>query len=70
MSSEQNFRDFSGCPVVKTSPSRTEGAGSITSGEAKIPHALRPKNQNIKNNTVTNSIKALKIKTAKLWTHH
>ena len=32
--------DFPGGPVVKTSPSNGQGA--------KIPHALRPKNQNIK----------------------
>ena len=33
-------RDFPGGPVVGTSPSSAEGA--------KIPHAARPKNQNIK----------------------
>ena len=38
-------------------------AGSIPGHAAKIPHASWPKNQNINNrsNTVTNSIKALKM---------
>ena len=34
--------DFSGGPVVKTSPPNAGGAGSIPSWEAKIPHALQP----------------------------
>ena len=34
--------------MVKTSPSNAGGAGSIPCGGAKIPHALGPKNQNIK----------------------
>ena len=34
--------------MVKTSPSNAGGAGSIPGRGAKIPHALRPKNQNIK----------------------
>ena len=41
-------RDFPGSPVVKTSPSNAGGAGSIPGRGAKIPHASRPKNQNIK----------------------
>ena len=41
-------RDFPGCPVVKTLPSNAGGAGSIPGQGAKIPHALWPKNQNIK----------------------
>ena len=40
--------DFPGGPLVKTSPSNAGGAGSIPGLGAKIPHALRPKNQNIK----------------------
>ena len=38
-------------------------AGSIPGHAAKIPHASWPKNKNINNrsNTVTNSIKALKM---------
>ena len=40
--------DFPGGPVVKTSPSNAGGAGSIPGRGAKIPHASRPKNQNIK----------------------
>ena len=41
-------RDFPGGPVVKTSPSNADGAGSIPGQGAKIPHASQPKNQNIK----------------------
>ena len=41
-------RDFSGGPVVKTSPSNAGGVGSIPGQGAKIPHALQPKNQNMK----------------------
>ena len=40
-------RDFPGGPVVKTSPSNGRGVGSISGRGARIPHALRPKNQNI-----------------------
>ena len=40
--------DFPGGPAVKTSPSKTGGVGSIPGQGIKIPHALRPKNQNIK----------------------
>ena len=40
--------DFSGGPVVKTSPSNAEGAGSISPWGTKILHALWPKNQNKK----------------------
>ena len=42
------MRDFPGGPVVKTSPSNAGGAGSIRDWEARIPHALWSKNQNIK----------------------
>ena len=41
-------RDFPHGPVVKTPPSNSEGVGSIPGRGAKIPHALKPKNQNIK----------------------
>ena len=41
-------RDFPGGPAVKTSPSNAEGVGSIPGQGARIPHALGPKNQNIK----------------------
>ena len=34
--------------MVKTSPSRAGGAGSIPGRGAKIPHASWPRNQNIK----------------------
>ena len=40
--------DFPGGPVVKTSSSNVGGVGSIPGWGAKIPHALQPKNQNIK----------------------
>ena len=42
------WRDFPGSPVVNTSPSSAGGSGSIPGQGAKIPHASRPKNQNIK----------------------
>ena len=32
-----------GGPVVKTSPSKAEGAGSIPGWGSKVPHALEPK---------------------------
>ena len=41
-------RDFPSGPVVKASPSNAGGAGSIPGQGAKIPHASRPKNQDIK----------------------
>jgi len=40
--------DFPGGPVVKTSPSNARDAGLIPGRRAKIPYALRPKKQNIK----------------------
>ena len=48
LGSKQSVGDFPGCPVVKTSPSSAGGAGSISGRGAKIPHALLPRNQNIK----------------------
>ena len=42
------FRDFPGGPVVETSPSGAEGAGSIPDWGADVQHVSRPKNQNIK----------------------
>ena len=44
----QYYRDFLSEPVVKTLPSNAEGASSIPGWGAKIPHALGPKNQNMK----------------------
>ena len=43
----KKWRDFPGGPRVKTSPSNAEGMGSILGQEAKLPHALWPKHQNI-----------------------
>ena len=37
--------------MVKASPSNARGAGSILSRGAKIPHALKLKNQNLKKKT-------------------
>jgi len=53
------WRDFPAGPVVNTSPSNAEGAGSIPGLGTKIPYALWPRNQDINNisNIVTNSIK-------------
>ena len=45
---QTGYQDFPGGPVVKTLPSIAGSAGSIPGQEAKIPHALWPKNQNIK----------------------
>ena len=45
---KQEGGDFPGGPVVKTSPSNAVGVGSIPGQGAKIPHALGPKKQNIK----------------------
>ena len=44
----KEIRDFPGGPVVKTLPSNAEYVALIPGGGAKIPHALWPKNQNIK----------------------
>ena len=53
--------DFPGGPVVKTLPSKAGGAGSILGQGTKIPHALGPKNQNIKQKPYCNkSVKTLK----------
>ena len=41
-------RDFGNGPVVKTSPSNARGVGSIPGWGAQTPHALWPKNDNIK----------------------
>ena len=45
---EFNSRDFPDSPVIKTSPFNAEDMGSIPDQGTKIPHALRPKNQNIR----------------------
>ena len=44
------FQDFPGGPVVKTSLSNAGGVGSIFGQGDKIPHALGPKTQDIKQN--------------------
>ena len=41
-------QEFPGGPVIKTSPFNAEDMGSIPDRGTKIPHALRPKNQNIR----------------------
>ena len=41
-------RGFPGSPVVKTLPSNTGGAGSISGWGARMLHGLWPKNQYIK----------------------
>ena len=45
---ENMLGNFPGGPVVKTPPSNAKGAGSIPGWWIKIPHALQPKKQNIK----------------------
>ena len=58
--------DFPGRPEVKTLPSNAGVAGAIPGQGAKIPDALPPKNQTQnRSNTVTNSIKTLKVVTLK-----
>ena len=42
------FWDFPGVPVVETLPSSAGGVGWIPGRGSRIPHALWPKNQNIK----------------------
>ena len=42
------MENFPGSSVVKTLPSNAGSAGSIPGQEAKIPHASRPKKQNMK----------------------
>ena len=49
-------RDLPGGQVIKTSPSNAGGVGSIPGQGAKIPHALGPKNQNIKQKQYCNKI--------------
>ena len=44
----KTYRDFPGGSMVKTSPSSAGCVGSILGRGAKIPHAVRSKNQNIK----------------------
>ena len=44
----QAYRDFPGGPVVKVLPSNAGGVGLIPTQGAKIPHAPRPKTQNMK----------------------
>ena len=48
---KNNGLNFPGSPVIKISLSNAGGAGSISDQEAKIPHALWPKNP--KHNTET-----------------
>ena len=57
--------DFTGGPVVKTSPYNADGMGLIPGWGAKISHASRPKKkkkakQN-RTNMVKNSMKTLKM---------
>ena len=45
---EIDYRDLSGGPVIKASPSNTEGASLILGLGGKIPHASGSKKQNVK----------------------
>ena len=48
--------------MVRTLPSNADGSGSIPGRGAKIPHASRPKNQNIKQKQYCNKFnKTLKM---------
>ena len=66
MKQETDKEDFPGSPVVKTSPSNARGAGSIPGQGARIPYALRPEYQNIKqkqySNKFSEDLKKIKIK--------
>ena len=57
--------------MVKTSPSNAEGVGSIPGRGARTPHALEPKNQNIKQkqycNKFNKDFKNVHIKKKTLW---
>ena len=46
--------------MVKTTPSNAGGVGLIPGEEAKIPHALWPKNQNIKDGRNKPAISVIK----------
>ena len=48
--------DFPGSPVSKISPSNAGDVGSIPGWGNKIPHALQPKNQNIKQKQYCNKL--------------
>ena len=45
---KEQYRDFPGSPVAKTSPYKAGGAGSIPGLGVKIPRAWWPKTPNIK----------------------
>ena len=47
---KENLQDFPGGTVVKILPSNAGSMGSIPDQGAKIPHALWPKHQNVKQN--------------------
>ena len=67
MPKDRPSSNFLGSPGVKTLPSNAGNTSLIPGQGAKIPHALGPKNQNIKknknktrSNIVTKSIKTFK----------
>ena len=53
---KNEHRNFPVSPVVRTLPSNTDSAGSIPRWGTKIPHALWPKNQNIKQRQYCNKL--------------
>ena len=55
------MRDFPGGLVVKTLPSNAGNKGSIPGWGAMSPHVLWPKSKKHKIETITNSIKTLKM---------
>ena len=66
---QQLLQGLPGGPVVKTSPSNAGGAGSIPGPGAKIPRAIGPKNQNIKQKQCCNKFnKDLEKKTTNCFT--
>ena len=49
--------DFPYGPVLRTSPSSAEGAGSIPGRGSKIPHALQSENRGVKQKQYCNKFK-------------
>ena len=55
------MRDFPSNTVVKPLPSNAEGMGSIPGWGAKMPHALQPKKQSIKQKQYYNKFNKKKL---------
>ena len=60
------MRDFPSNPVVKPLPSNAEGMGLIPGWGAKMPHALQPKKQSIKQKQYYNKFNKKNFKKKKV----